>query len=193
MSDKAKQATISLGELEVDGFQMPDGSYRMSQAQATQAIEEPPVYALRFLGAKGAKALLGEGYTDYKPESVEVEATNQSRGQTRINALPLEVVSAYWLYRAFRGNRQAMLLCMALLSENLERRFDAAFGIERTESERNQRLAQRNQQLDRDLKQLGEAYAEPDQLKEHVAYLENQIRQMGGEPWQLPAPEDGDE
>lgn len=86
-----------------------------------------------------------------------------------------------------------MLLCMALLSENLERRFDAAFGIERTELERNQRLAQRNQQLNQDLKQLGEAYSEPDDLRTQVAYLENQIRQMGGKPWQLPAPEESDE
>jgi hypothetical protein len=29
-SDKAKRATVAIGPLSVDGFQMPDGSYRMS-------------------------------------------------------------------------------------------------------------------------------------------------------------------
>jgi hypothetical protein len=101
MSDsvKASRAIVQIGSIQVDGFMLPDGSYRMSQAQAAEAIEEPPVYALRFLRSKDSKALLEETYTDYTPESVEVEPESGKRGQTRINALPLEVVSAYWLTR----------------------------------------------------------------------------------------------
>lgn len=72
-STKATRATVQIGNFEVDGFMLPDGSYRMSQTQAAGAIEEPPVYALRFLQSKDSKALLGEAYTDYTPEPVEVE------------------------------------------------------------------------------------------------------------------------
>jgi hypothetical protein len=182
--DKAKRETVSIGGQEVDGFQMPDGSYRMSQAGAAGAISESPVYALRFLASKDSKSLLGEGYTDYTPESIEVEKTSGGRGQTRINALPLEVVSAYWLYRAVKGNKRAMLLTWALLTESLERRFDAAFGVERSESERNALLTQRLQQTQSQLDLLGEAYAEPDLLREENEQLRQQLRANGIEPWQ---------
>jgi hypothetical protein len=128
-NDKAQRATVQIGPLSVDGFQMPDGSYRMSQAGAAKAISESPVYALRFLTSKDSKALLGEAYTDYTPEPIEVEATQGDRGQTRINALPLEVVSAYWLYRAFKGNKAAFTLTWALIQETLERRFDKALKL----------------------------------------------------------------
>ncbi|MEG4577414.1 hypothetical protein QUA56_32815 [Microcoleus sp. N3A4] len=62
------------------------------------------------------------------------------RGQTRINALPLDVVTAYWLTRAYKGNRKAFLLSWTLLTESLERRFDEAFGVTRTPQERNELL-----------------------------------------------------
>jgi hypothetical protein len=91
-NDKAQRATVQIGPLSVDGFQMPDGSYRMSQAGAATAINDSPVYALRFLTSRDSKALLGEAFTDYTPEPIEVESSQGERGQTRINALPLEVV-----------------------------------------------------------------------------------------------------
>jgi hypothetical protein len=90
---KATRADIQVGTLTIDGFQLPGGSYRMSQQQAAESIGESPVYALRFLRSRASKAMLGEGYTDYAPESIEVDSANTGRGQTRINALPLEVVT----------------------------------------------------------------------------------------------------
>jgi len=73
------------------------------------------------------------------------------RGGSRIRALPLEVIGAYWLWQAARGNKQALSLVMALLTETLERRFDEAFGITRTELDRNELLSQRVQELERDI------------------------------------------
>lgn len=183
MSDKATRATVEIGPLSVDGFQMPDGTYRMSQAQAAELIKEAPVYALRFLASRDSKGLLGEGYTDYTPERIEVEPTPGKRGQTRINALPLAVVSAYWLYRAFKGNKSAFALTWALMQESLERRFDAAFGVERSESERDALLTQR---LQADLAAAVDALAEPDIRTEREARLEQQLRENGLEPWEIP-------
>lgn len=70
--------------------------------------------------------------------------------------------------------------------ESLERRFDAAFGVERSESDRNALLTQRIQS---DLTALGEVYAEPDALREYLARLEQQLYDAGLEPWQLPQSE----
>ena len=182
-SDKAKRATVAIGSLSIAGFQMPDGSYRMSQTQAAECIGKPEINARRFLDSRGIKALRGEGYT---PDTIEVDSPEQGRGQTRFNALPLDVVSAYWLWEASKGNQQAIALCYALMAETLERRFDNAFGVERSESDREALLAQR---LQADLSALGEAYAEPDELREQVARLEQQLRDAGLEPWQLPPSE----
>ena len=65
--------------------------------------------------------------------------------------MPLEVVPAYWL------------------------RFNAAFGIERTESERETIFIQRLEQRDQELELLAEAYAENDIKQAHIEFLEQQI------------------
>ncbi|MEM6434499.1 MAG: hypothetical protein AAF773_11700, partial [Cyanobacteria bacterium P01_D01_bin.115] len=95
MTDKAVRAPVSLGGMDIEGFQMPDGSYRMSQTQAALAVGKDEINARRFLDSRGIKTLLGKGYT---PDTIEVESTGQVRGQGRINALPLEVVTAFWVW-----------------------------------------------------------------------------------------------
>ena len=92
MTELAKRSTVKIGALEVEGFMLPDGSYRMAQNQAASAIREDPVYALRFLRSKDSKSLLGEGFTDYKPESIELQTHTGKRGQSCVHALPLEKV-----------------------------------------------------------------------------------------------------
>lgn len=183
---KATRSTVAIGSFTIDGFMLFDGSYRMSQAQAAEAIGEPPVYALRFLQSKDSKALLEEAYTDYTPESVEVEPESGQRGQTRINALPLEVVTAYWLTRAYKGNKKAFIFSWALLTESLERRFDIAFDVSRTEEEQDERLTQRVQQLEHDLEQLGEGFGIEDNIRHERDYFERLLKDNGIDPWQLP-------
>ncbi|WOD37293.1 hypothetical protein [Nodosilinea sp. E11] len=107
-------------------------------------------------------------------------------GQTRISAIPLSVVSKYWLWQSYRGNKQAFALVDALLEESLERRFDAAFGVERSESDREILLAQRLQQTETALSAAVDALAEPDLRIEREARLEQQLRDAGIEPWELP-------
>ena len=79
------------------------------------------------------------------------------------------------------------------MTETLERRFDAVFGVERSECARNALLAQRLERAEADLVALGEAYAEPDLLRMEVDQLRQQVRDLGSEPWQLPGePEEGE-
>ncbi|MBD2234879.1 hypothetical protein [Phormidium tenue] len=191
--DKAKRAPVAIGQLSVDGFQMPDGSYRMSQTQAAESVGLSERNAREFLQSKSFKALMGEGYTPAISD-VEVEPDpDQTRGQTRIRGLELEAVSAYWLWQAYKGNKAALALCIALMTETLERRFDAAFGVERSESDRNALLTQRLQQTEADLTALGEAYALPDvliedneRLRAENQVLREQVQELGGQPGKLP-------
>ena len=185
-SIKATRATVAIGDLVVDAFMLPDGSYRMSQAGAAAAIADAPVYALRFLRSNDSKALLGESYTDYSPDEIEVESDTQVRGQTRINALPLEVVSAYWLYRAYKGNKQAFILSWTLINESLESRFDNAFGVVRTEQERNDTTTDRIKSLESDLANLGEGFALDDDIRRERDYFESLLKQNDIAPYGLP-------
>lgn len=148
-----------------------------------------------FLRSNTVKALLGESYTGtiLEREEIEIEPEPGKRGQSRFMAMPLEVVSAYWLWQSYRGNKQALALCMALIIESLERRFDTAFGITRTEQEQNERLSQRIRRLERDLSKLGEAYAMEDVIRSERDYFERLLRENGIDPWAIPKAEDDQE
>jgi hypothetical protein len=183
-SIKATRALVQIGSLEVDGFMLPDGSYRMSLTQVAESVGLGVQNASDFLRSKALKSLLGEAYT---PQIFEIESSEeQIRGQSRIRGLPLEVVSAYWLWQSYRGNKTALILCMALIIESLERRFDAAFSVTRTEKERDERLTQRIQQLETDLARLGEGFALDDDIRRERDYFEQLLRQNGIDPWGLP-------
>ena len=143
------RATITIGLLSVDGFMLPHGSYRMSQTQAAEAVGLEESNVRRFLGSKSIKVLLGKGYT---PETLEVGKTDDSQhGRTRINALPLDVVSVFWLQQSTQGNKKAIALVMALVTESLEHRFDHAFKVKRSEEIRNIKLSARIDRLSQDL------------------------------------------
>jgi len=138
------------------------------------------------LRSKDSKVLLGEDYTDHTFEPLPLPSKEGSRGESRINPLPLEVGSAYWLSRAYRGNNQAMLLCMALLTESLERRFDAAFGIERSESERNQRLIERSIQLEQALNVIRTGLEFEAAVFEENQHFWQWFNERGIDPYALP-------
>ena len=73
----------------------PDGSYPMSQLQAAECIGMNSMSTWRFLQSKAFKALRGKDYTDRAFERIAVEATDQTRGETRIDAIPLNVVMLF--------------------------------------------------------------------------------------------------
>ena len=184
-STRAIRALVQIGCLTVDGFMLPDGSYRMSQTQAAECVGKPEINARRFLDSKAIKALLGQGYT---PDSIEIEPSSEQRGgQSRFNALPLEVITAYWLSQAGEGNKQALSLVWALLTETLERRFDTAFDITRTEAERNELLSLRVQELEQNIR---EAFWVDDRARIERDHYERLLREYGIDPWTIPGGED---
>jgi hypothetical protein len=182
-SIKATRASVQIGAMEVDGFMLPDGSYRMSQTQAAECVGMTERNAREFLDSKTFKRLTGN---DYTPAIFEIESETQTRSQSRFRALPLEIVVIYWVYQCYRGNKQALNLLVALATETLERRFDSAFNVMRTEQERNERLQEQILRLETDLSRLGEAFSMDDQIKSERDYFERLLLQQGIDPWALP-------
>lgn len=202
-STKATRATVQIGSLTVDGFMLPDGSYRMSLTQTAESVGKQARSTFDFLRSKALKRLLGEagGTFDFLSEdtvtalSADTYTVEQflvdigdegSQGQTRIRGVPLEIVILYWHWESFRGNKQAFFLVTGLATETLERRFDSAFGVTRKETEWNERLIQRNQQLEKALVQLGEGFAIEDDIRRERDYFERLLLEHGIDPWALP-------
>lgn len=74
-NDTDKRATVQIGSLSVDGFQMLNGNYQMSPTQAMGSVGKSPRNAGRLLESKGIKALQGAGYT---PDAIEVASSEQT-------------------------------------------------------------------------------------------------------------------
>jgi len=187
-SIKATRATVAIGDLTVDGFQLPDGSYRMSQTGAADAVGLSRQNVSDFLRSNAIKTLLGEGYTSpiSATEQIEIESEDDKRGQSRFNSLPLEIVGAYWLWQSYRGNKKALALCMSLITETLDRRFDDAFGMVRTEQERNDTTTARIKALESDLANLGEGFAIDDDIRRELNEIKLWLREHGIDPYALP-------
>ena len=57
----ATRATIAIGSLTVDGFMLPDGSYRMSLSQAAESVNLAPRNAFDFFAFEGHQKFTGQG------------------------------------------------------------------------------------------------------------------------------------
>ena len=93
----------------------------------------------------------------------------------------------YWQWECLQGNKQAFSLSTALTLESLERRFDDAFGVVRTEQERNEATTARIKALEKDLANLGEGFAIDADKDREIAYLTSLLKQNGIEPYGLPS------
>ena len=131
---KAKEATIVLGTALIKVFQLPDGTYRLSQTQVTDAIGKRNRSIIEFLGGKSPEALPHKSFE--LSESLAVEGANKP-----ITPIPISVATAYWRYWDKKGNPQASAIIDGCVQEAIERRADAAFGVFRSEEEYNQRLS----------------------------------------------------
>jgi hypothetical protein len=124
---RATRVTIELGSIPLDVFQLPDGKYKLSQTQSTEAVDKDEVSFRDFLKGKSPEAL---PYKEFKAEKWTVEGS-----QGKANLLSIEVTVAYWTKEAIAGNTKAARVLGACAVEAIERRADAAFGIRRSEED----------------------------------------------------------
>lgn len=132
---KAARATIQLGDIELDVFQLPDGTYQISQSQTTNAVNKPPKRMVELAQSDKGQILIQSGFE--KGLKVRVE------GSKPVNLIPLEVAFQFWVLELSIGNPEALALVSACGVESIERRADAAFNVVRSEVERNERLEAR--------------------------------------------------
>lgn len=130
----AKRAVIHLGNSPIEVFQLPSGQYQLSQTSSTAAVDKPSGSISDFKRSNSPLALPYKSKS-FQTAHVEGESAN-------IKLVPIDYAIAYWIKEAVQGNTQAILLLAAAAAESVECRADAAFCVERSESERNQRSEQ---------------------------------------------------
>lgn len=133
LPQKAARATIVLGDIELDCLQFPDGSYHF---YVNQIRDQLAIYASDSTGKKYLKPLLES--SSNQVNSAKVEGDNRL-----LKSYSIDIVTQAIAIYARLGNEKCVAVAVACMAEALERRADAAFGVERTEEERNQRLTDR--------------------------------------------------
>lgn len=147
MAVKAQRRQIIIGSIICDGFRTEDGRYWMSQTQGAVIIEEDPRRLSDALRSKWLKSALKEdlGLSEIPKDWLLKDVVV---GNIEVNLCSLDLVAYFWQNRSNKKS-VARRLCRALMQESLERRFDSAFGITKSEAEYNELLAERSQMADR--------------------------------------------
>lgn len=141
-TQKAIKAIIHLGTIPLDVYQMPDGSYKLYIESVTAAVDRPNNDLFRFLAGKSVQALPYKNRKLLQEPMIDVEGYGGS-----VKPIPIELATAYWLYRAVNGSSVAQAIIQAALMESIERRADAAFEFKRTEAEYNQKFGDRFEEI----------------------------------------------
>lgn len=129
---KATRATFKLGDITLDGYQMPDGCYKLSVTQAAKACNLDHQRLAQIWAKKSLKALLPEGLK--VPQTYVKAHVETLDGIRQASLIDLKYVPLLWMEC---NTPEGKALAYACIVESLERRLDAAFAVERTEEERN--------------------------------------------------------
>jgi len=124
---KAKRAVVRFCPgIEVEGFELPDGSYYVSITTASEAIGYKKNWLSRNISRSGNtfKALARNGFTSFISEVV----TPSDGGDQVSKLISLEDFSRLILYAASKGKKEAIALNIALIKMSLTDFFRDAFG-----------------------------------------------------------------
>ncbi|MDV3002562.1 MAG: hypothetical protein N5P05_004217 (plasmid) [Chroococcopsis gigantea SAG 12.99] len=135
---KAVKATIQMGSIPLDVYLMPDGSYKLYIDSVTRVVGDEKNKLLSFMRGKSLQAKPFKNYSITQAIPVEVEDQKE-----KIKPIPINLATAFWLYKAIGGNEIAQALAQACMMETIERRADTAFKFKRTEEEYNRKFAER--------------------------------------------------
>lgn len=133
-SKKAIRAEILLGDIPLEVFMLPGGEYRLLQSQVEQCVKATERSFRNFLASKSPYLL---PYIGFKTGNSKLSIKD---APSKITPVPIEVAVAFWTKEAMVGNQLALALVAACAAEAVERRADTAFGKDRTEQERNERI-----------------------------------------------------
>ncbi len=129
---KAKCQTIKIGDISLEVAMLPDGSYRLNHAQATEVVDKNRDSMSRFRRSKYIRSLLGNPSQSYTlPEEVFLEGANRL-----INPITIELACLFWQKCALEGNLKARTIVFALVKHSLYELADEAFGVKPSQGER---------------------------------------------------------
>lgn len=126
---KAERATVRFFDgLSIDGYQMPDGEFRVSMTGASVLLGFSKEWLGRTIsrGGNSVKAIQGMGFS----RQTQKVATQSIRGGgENAQTVSLRDLNALILYAATKGKPQAIALQMALTDMALTDFFRDAFGL----------------------------------------------------------------
>jgi hypothetical protein len=123
------RATVKFFDgLEVDGYRMPNGDFRVGITGASQAIGFSKGWLSQVHSREGEalKALQGLGFTGSQQIGT-VEREGKS-GSSQINTISLDDFALLILYGAMKGKKQAIALQLSLTKMSINDFFREAFG-----------------------------------------------------------------
>lgn len=125
---RAEKATIDFVEgLSVDGYQMPNGEFRVGIASASLALGYPKNWLGRILDGESRnrnKTLQSLGFT----RQIEKVVTNTSRGERESRTISIKDFNRLIAYAVSDGKKPALALQMALTEMALVDFFRDGFG-----------------------------------------------------------------
>lgn len=152
---RATACEIDIAGISVTGLMLPNGEYRMSDADIARAVKEHLNAPARYRKLIENNSSLPDAYLEsLKPLidkgcfTVQKVKFQQDSGRlSSANTSNIMFASAFWTYKS-RMNDSAFALVSALATETIERRFDRAFNQKVSEAEYDARLALRLQRLE---------------------------------------------
>lgn len=102
----------------VDGYRLPDGSFRVSITTASEAVEYRRAWLSENIsrGANTFKTLQGLGFSQ---DILEVR-TESNAGPRQTKLISLEDFNTLILYATFKGKKEAIALNKALVATSLQ-------------------------------------------------------------------------
>lgn len=129
---KAVRGQVFLGDIPLDVYMLPDGSYRLSGRGVTDAVGENSITLIRKMGVKALKDLPNADLERYK--------INPGKEGSPFFPVSIKDATLYWIKCVQDGNAKAVAVSAACMNESIERRADAFFGVTRIEQDRNRRF-----------------------------------------------------
>jgi hypothetical protein len=134
ISQKAVGVKINLGSIEINGYMLPDGSYRLSKGQSCDIVGLDRKRLSQLQEKNSLKAIIGAGSSLSQKELTKYNVAGQN---AKVDLIPIEMALIIWTEV---GSDASKALVIAAAAESIERRLDAVVGKVRTEQEYNDRL-----------------------------------------------------
>jgi hypothetical protein len=132
---KAVRAPITLGDTELDVYQLPDSSYGYEYIWLAELIQRDKQILSNKKSPYYLKGIVGEALANQTIKIDGISASDNKKKYLTQDQL-MAVLAAF----SKLGHDNCLAILLACAIEALERRADAAFNVLRTEEERNQRF-----------------------------------------------------